>query len=515
MPKQQTDFLLQLISSMTSAEKRSFRLYVKRNSPKGDVLFLQLFGLLDKEKEYNVEKVLDKLPKIKRSQLSNIKANLYQQLLTCLRLVKTKKVDEIKARELTDFAKILYDKGMYRACLESLEKAKRIAIDINFETLILSIIYFEKRIESQHITGSMADRALNLSKESSLLIDDLKLTNDLSNLSLLLYGRYLKNGLVRDVDDYDKLSSFFRSNLPERDNKDLNFYQSLYLFQSYVWFYNMTHEFSLYYKYAQKWLDLFHETPGSEIKETPQYFKGLHNLLNALFMLQREDRFFKAYEELKDFDIEQKTNVTRNEKSLWYLFTNVHLLNRIFLTADYKEGVKSISDLEEALSNNTFNWDSNRNLVFYYKIACVYFGNGQLEKSIDYLNKITSNYLAELRVDIQCYARILNLVAHFDLGNEEHVNYQVKSVIRFLSKTKEHEAMQIEILKFLKRTTQMRSTNMSMEFSNLRDKLILLSKDKYQQRAFFYFDIISWLESKIQNRTIQEIISDKRILRLK
>jgi tetratricopeptide (TPR) repeat protein len=515
MPKQQTDFLLQLISNMTSAEKRSFKLYVKRNSPKGEILFLQLFDLLDKEKEYNADRILKKLPKIKRSQLSNIKANLYQQLLTCLRLIQTKKVEEIKVREHIDYAKILYDKGMYRACLEILEKAKKLSIDINYETLILTILYFEKRIESQHITGSMSNRALYLSRESSNLLEDLKLTNDLSNLSLLLYGRYLKNGLVRDVNDYNKLASYFKSKLPDFCNRDLNFYQSLYLYQSYVWFYNMTHDFSLYYKYAQRWLDLFHNTPGSEVTETPQYLKGLHNLLNALFMVQRKERFIQAFTELQNFDIENKKNVTANEISLWYLYTNIHLLNKIFLTADYKQGVASIADLETLLDRNTFNWDSNRNLVFFYKIACVYFGSGDLEKAIDYLNKITNRYLPELREDIQCYARILNLVAHFDLGNEEHVNYQVKSMIRFLSKIKEHEAMQLEILKFLKRTTQMRPKDMSMEFSRLRDKLILISQDKYQQRAFFYFDIISWLESKIQGKSIQDIILQKKKISIK
>ncbi len=45
MPKQKTDDLIQLINSLTRAEKRHFRLFVKRNQASEDILFLQLFDV--------------------------------------------------------------------------------------------------------------------------------------------------------------------------------------------------------------------------------------------------------------------------------------------------------------------------------------------------------------------------------------------------------------------------------------------------------------------------------------
>ena len=32
---------------------------------------------------------------------------------------------------------------------------------------------------------------------------------------------------------------------------------------------------------------------------------------------------------------------------------------------------------------------------------------------------------------------------------------------------------------------------------------------RYERRSFLYLDILSWLESKIQNRSIAEIIKEK------
>ncbi|KAA3623364.1 MAG: hypothetical protein DWQ02_24605, partial [Bacteroidetes bacterium] len=72
MPKQKTDDLIQLIKSLTRAEKRHFRLFVRRNQASENILFLQLFDFLDKHKEYDEVQILKKIPAITKRQLSNL-----------------------------------------------------------------------------------------------------------------------------------------------------------------------------------------------------------------------------------------------------------------------------------------------------------------------------------------------------------------------------------------------------------------------------------------------------------
>ena len=78
MGKQRTEHLVQLIHSLTKAEKRHFKVYAKRVGGKDDLKFLQLFNALDKQDEYNEEQLLKKVPSLKREQLSNLKAHLYK-----------------------------------------------------------------------------------------------------------------------------------------------------------------------------------------------------------------------------------------------------------------------------------------------------------------------------------------------------------------------------------------------------------------------------------------------------
>ena len=509
MPKAINDKLVLLINSLTKAEKRSFRIYVNKSSEKANSKFVQLFNQIEKDGLYNEEKILKKLPQIKKSQLSNLKANLYRQVLTCLRLINRTKITEIDVREQIDFAKILYEKGLYKSCLELLDKAKKMALSINYETLALSILYFEKKIESQHVTGSMAITAEKLAWQSNDILEEIRLTNSLSNLSLLLYGRYLKHGYVKNEDDYHQLDAFFKNHIPQYDISNLKFYQKIYLYQCHVWFYNMTQDFPLYYKYAKRWVDVFENEDTLKLESTPIFMKGVHNLLNALFMSRKRLKYNEAFEYYKKFDIYKKVNPTRNEISNYYLFYHIHNLNRILINGLYGHKSVDLIEIESLIKENPYNWDTNRILSFQYKIACIYFGQNDLDNCISCLNAITIKRLPAFREDIQCFASILNLIAHFDLGNIELVNYKLRSLYRFLSKMKDLEKVQLEIIRFLRRTPKMEATTMKAEFKDLRDKLVVISKEKYEKRPFLYLDIISWLEAKMEDTTIGTIIKRK------
>jgi tetratricopeptide (TPR) repeat protein len=151
MPKQKTDDLMQLINSLSRAEKRHFRLFVKRNQASSDILFLQLFDFLDRQGEYEEEQLLQKIPGIKKTQLSNLKAHLYKQLLISLRLLNKGNNEDILIRENIDYARLLYNKGLYRQALDILEKAKERARAAGMLNQALEILEFEKRIEGQYI----------------------------------------------------------------------------------------------------------------------------------------------------------------------------------------------------------------------------------------------------------------------------------------------------------------------------------------------------------------------------
>ena len=509
MPKQKTDDLIDLISSLTRAEKRHFRLFVKRNQASEEILFLQLFDLLDKHKSYDEQMILKKLPAIKKRQLSNLKAHLYKQLLTSLRLLNKNHNEDIQIRESIDYARVLYNKGLYGQSLDILDKSKRKALELKFNTLALEITDFEKSIEGQYVTRSIEGRAEELTSASEHLNQIISRSSAFSNLSLQLYGLFLKIGFVKNEKDFFLVKEFFASNLPKVKFDQLDFLGKIYFCQSYVWYYHITQDFPLSYRYAYKWVQLFKNK--NELKQlyATLYLKGLHNLLNALFNNLYYEKFIEVLEELDNFPKVIMNNSNKNIEGLFLMYKYLHTINKHYLEGTFQEGTKIIPELNAMIEAEDSNWDDHRKLVFYYRIACLYFGSGDNDTAIGYLNKIINQKNPDYREDLQGFARILNLIAHFELGNEQLVEYQVKSVYRFLGKMEDLQAVQKEIFRFLRKLPRVRESELKDAFINLKEKLVKLESLPYERRPFLYLDIISWLESKIEGKSVQDIIKGK------
>jgi hypothetical protein len=299
MPNRSADILFQLIQSLQKAEKRAFKLYIKRNSAK-DLKMIRLFDAIDKMSEYDEAVLLKKLPFIKKQQLSNMKAHLYKQLLASLRLLKNEESIHIQLNEQLDYARILYNKGLYLQSLKILERIKELARSYNQDSFLIQIISLEKKIEVLHITRSMQDRADRLSAEAEEINEKRRIITRLSNLALQLYSWYIKNGHARNEQDEEGIRKFFSRSLENIPGDQTGFYERLYTYQSYGWYAFIRQDFLMYYKYTQKWVDLFHEQKFMIEFETGHYIKGMHNLLNAHFDLRNDEGFRKT---LKQFEV--------------------------------------------------------------------------------------------------------------------------------------------------------------------------------------------------------------------
>jgi tetratricopeptide (TPR) repeat protein len=508
MPNRSTDTLFQLIHSLQKAEKRAFKLYIKRNSSNEDLKIIHLFDALDKMSEYDEASLLKRLPSIKKQQLSNIKAHLYKQVLASLRLLKTEDHIDIQLHEQLDYARILYDKGLYLQSLKILERIKELALSLNQDGFLVQIISLEKKIETLHITRSMQDRADQLAAEANEINEKRRIITRLSNLALQLYSFYIQHGHARNEDDEEGVKEFFFKHLPDDPFALTGFYERLYLYQSYCWYAFIRQDFLMYYRYTQKWVELFHEQPQMMNVEPGHYIKGLHNLLNAHFDLRNYSKFRQSLEEFEKFAASSIVQNNDNNKIQTFTYLTTARINQHFMVGTFHKGLEMVKEIEEKLEDYSLYLDRHRILVFYYKIASLYFGSGNYEKTIDYLQKII-NWKVDLRLDLQCYARLLHLLAHYELGNFELMEYLTKSVYRFMAKMQNLTVIEEEMFKFLRQNFHLSPRQMKPQFENLLQRIKQFEKNRFETRAFAYLDIISWLESKVYSKPLSVIIHDK------
>ncbi len=508
MPNRAADALFQLIHSLQKSEKRNFKLYAQRNSSTSDLKIVQLFDAIDKMKDYDEKDLITKTTSIKREQLSNMKAHLYKQILASLRLLQSNTDVGVQLHEQLDHAWILYNKGLYLQSLKMLEKIKEYAKNYNQFSSLSEAIFLEKKIETLHITRSLQDRADLLMKESTETSLSLNNVTRLSNLSLQLYSWYIKHGHARNEKDERELEEFFQKNLTPDLKSPEGFYEILYYSQSFCWFAFIRQDFLMYYRHTQRWVNLFIKEPAMIETETANYIKGLHNLLNAHFTLRNVPGFIstiKLFEELNESDL-VKQNYNNKIQVFIYLYTAK--INQHFLEGTFQEGLAIVPGIIQQLNEYHLYLDNHRVLVFYYKIASLYFGAGDYDSAIMYLNKII-NWKVDLRNDIQCYSRLLHLIAHYEIGNFQLLEYLIKSVYRFMAKMENLSLVEEEMFKFLRRTFYLSAKKMQPEFEKLLHTIKQFEASKFETRAFAYLDVVSWLESKVYDQPIYQIIHQK------
>ena len=110
-----------------------------------------------------------------------------------------------------------------------------------------------------------------------------------------------------------------------------------------------------------------------------------------------------------------------------------------------------------------------------------------------------------------CFARVLSLVAHYEAGMDYHLEVQLKSTYKFLLKMNDLHAVQKEMIKFLRSLGDIYPHELRAEFQKLYDQLKKYENHPYEKRAFLYLDILSWLESHLQNKPVAMIIREKAL----
>ena len=503
-----SDSLFQLVQSLEKSEKRNFKLYIKRSSGNEDLKIIELFDALDKLKEYDEATLLKKLPSIKKPQLSNIKVHLYKQLLASLRLLKSAESIDLQLNEQFDYAHILYKKGLFSQSLKILDKAKETAKanqKFNFLTLVIAL---EKRIETLHITRSMQSRAEQLSIEAMEVSGRIDMVAKLSNLALQLYSWFIKNGHARNEKDETGVKQFLQHNLPAGAFEQTGFYERLYLFQSYSWYAFIRQDFLMYYRYAQKWVDLFDEQPLMKRVETGHYIKGLHTLLNAHFDLRNYQKFEIALKQFETFAETDRVKQHDNFRIQAFIYITSAKINQHSMLGTFKQGLLLVPQIEEKLKQYDLFIDNHRIMVLNYKIASLYFGSGDYATCIDYLQRIINEQVG-MRDDLQSYSRLLHLMAHFEMGNFELMEYLTKSVYRFMAKKENLTVLEEEMFKFLRTSFHLSRHKLKPELENFLQKIKKFEKTRYETRAFAYLDIISWVESKVYEKPMSAIIGEK------
>lgn len=497
MPTTKKDALFDLIISLSKAEKRSFRIYAKKIQSSREVLFLTLFDYLEKQEHYDVSNILENLQAIKNNQIANLKRNLYHHILTSLRLLYSQKHIALQVREFLDYAEILYNKGLYLQALKILGRAKKITKKNHQSMLHVEIVAFERKIQSRHITRSSTSRMSELIQESKIANQVVANVSQLSNLKLYLQRVFIDHGNLKTLAPQTSARQFFLSTTADFQIEQATFFEKIFYYQSCYWYHFLVQVYPQCHQYAQKWVELYEQESNMVVADIDMYLRAKHHLLNTTFFIKDALKLSKLVQQYQVFINTNVDQFSLNTYVQAHLFLYQAQFNQYFLNNQFEEGLSITPKTLSFIDQYEYQLDNYKIMILYYKIASCYFGATQYAKTIDFVNLIINQSKCALREDILRYARLLGVLAHYELNNLVALEYLLNATERQLSNLAQPDQLSQLIVSFFKKLTSAIPRTRKQLFKDFHVAVGNLSERVEEGRAFIFLDIRRWVCRKM------------------
>lgn len=499
--------LFKLIKSLTKSEKRFFKLSSALQS--GDKNYVKLFDFIDAQSEYDeasLKKEFQNSTFIKH--LSSEKNHLYKLILKSLRSYYSEEsLSSILKQEIKNI-EILYNKALYKECEKYIARAKKIAKETEKFYYWNEIISWEKKLKEEALEeGIFEDDLINIIKEEEAVIDKLRNLAEYQIIYSKINHIFRSGGFTRSELEESQVEEISDYHLIKGKNtaKSTRASSMCYYIKGLCAATNRNYTDS--YQFFNKTRDILDKNPVIKQDLSTRYIQTLTYLLRCYI----DGRKFKEAEKL----IQDLINL-RGTKGFNTINTEVRILSDAYFMellllqrqGKFKESINLIDSIDSFVTENRDIISKEQCILFKYYKSVSYFAVGEFKKALSFINEVLNDNEQNLRQDIYSFARIFNLVLHFELENYDFTEYVIKSLNRYLSKHGRDYATEILLIKTIRKLSKnILPEEQEIIFRSLEKELKKLFNDHHERVIQEYFDLMAWVKSKLNKTSYtQEIV---------
>lgn len=508
--KTPSDQLFQLIKSLNTREKHYFKTHVGKGT--GKIMYMKLFDIINDQKagNYDEEGVRQKLGN--NSQIKNLKhskSRLSEALMKCLEKYYADDRGDTQIQRLLHQADILDKKKLNKASAQILLKAERLCIE--YEKYDHLLVVLSKKARHFRINGDV-DRLKkfirsDVGKEQDYIA---RLQNQIGYRNILnavniIITQY--NSVVGNKELESKIEEVRQHSLLSSPKKALTYNSLRYYYYILFDCTLLTRQYDeKAYTDAKQWVKLVEAKKQLDPNYDDNYLVALSHLLINQKNQNKDFEMEETYEKVKEFYFSLTTK--RKNNFLMSLF--------ISITSNYISSLTTMGMIEKAVKT----WENISGFIVFKiisnssqtilagNLAFTYFLLGKYHEALRWTNFILNNSSDSIKRDVQIEMRIIALVLHYELKNYGVLKYLAKSTHAYFTKVGRLGPFEKTQMIFFEQEIHLaKSRREVLElFTNLKSRLEKIMK---KQSINYVFDFIIWLESKIENRPLIEVMREK------
>lgn len=506
-----SESLIQLVNSLTKQEKKEFSIYIS-NKPEKDYIFL--FRLIDDKKISDPEELKQCFLKAKpTSSFNTVVIYLFDLLIEILTELRTEQDSYYLLFNELLHARVLYEKSMYQECFQVLKKVKEKAVyyENHFALLVA------QRLELNYLLTLDFEevdekKLLNKQYKMKSTLKSISQLNEQSALYELLRHRMLSRGASRSLEETQKLDDLVASEISivasaGVENFEIKKNHQLFQANYFVTVGDYRAAFNSFVELNK----LFEENTRLWNNPPVYYLMTVEGMLESL-------RIMHNYEGM-DYFIEKLEKLSSPSSSFQLNVAYVIFIYRLFSYIDrgkFEQADQWIAEHQASLIDKIPLLKEQQQAEMSLYIALVYLGNGEYRKARKRLSAtIGRGHLYSL--PLFRTIRIVNVMIHYELGDIDYIQSELRSIKREMSKNKGHN-LKVEsfLLKFLNHSFVDKDRKKRAEiWESMAEEVRALYTDKYETQILRKFDFVAWVEAKIFEVPLSDILKREHVSKSK
>lgn len=497
-----SESLIHLINNLTKQEKKEFSLYIS-NKPEKDYIFL--FRLIDDKKVSDPEELkMSFLAAKPTSSFNTVVIYLFDLLIDILTRLRTEQDSYYLLFNELLHARVLYEKSMYQECFQVLKKVKEKAVyyENHFALLVA------QRLELNYLlTLDFEDmdeqKLLNKQYKMNNTLKSIRQLNEQSSLYELLKYRMINRGASRSLEETQKLDDLVTSEISivaSAGVENFEIKKNHQLFQAN--YFITVGDYKAAFNSFVELNKLFEENSHLWNNPPVYYLMTVEGMLESL-------RIMHNYEGMNYF-IEKLAKLSSPSSSFQLNVTYVIFIYRLFSFIDAGDFDKAgiwIAEHQTSLIDKMLLLKEQQQAEMSLYIALIHLGNGEYRKARKRLSAtIGRGHLYSL--PLFRTIRIVNVMIHYELGDVDYIQSEIRSIKREMSKNKGYN-LKVEsfLLKFLNYSFADTNRKKRAEiWESMAEEVHALYADKYETQILRKFDFVAWVEAKIFEVPLSDIL---------
>ncbi len=497
-----SESLIHLINNLTKQEKKEFSLYIS-NKPEKDYIFL--FRLIDDKKISDPEELkMAFLAAKPASSFNTVVIYLFDLLIDILTRLRTEQDSYYLLFNELLHARVLYEKSMYQECFQVLKKVKEKAVyyENHFALLVA------QRLELNYLlTLDFEDmdeqKLLNKQYKMNNTLKSIRQLNEQSSLYELLKYRMINRGASRSLEETQKLDDLVTSEISivaSAGVENFEIKKNHQLFQAN--YFITVGDYKAAFNSFVELNKLFEENSHLWNNPPVYYLMTVEGMLESL-------RIMHNYEGMNYF-IEKLAKLSSPSSSFQLNVMYVIFIYRLFSFIDAGDFDKAgiwIAEHQTSLIDKMLLLKEQQQAEMSLYIALIHLGNGEYRKARKRLSAtIGRGHLYSL--PLFRTIRIVNVMIHYELGDIDYIQSEIRSIKREMSKNKGYN-LKVEsfLLKFLNYSFADTNRKKRAEiWESMAEEVHALYADKYETQILRKFDFVAWVEAKIFEVPLSDIL---------